>query len=158
MPEIISYHDKEKNIINTLDTFGGLGIRRIANILTVMVVLLALPVTLIAVRQANTLKQRASGSVISISEGLLTTSQSPWVISLKGKNFNPLMKARMYDGEKQWGNDITVIFENANKLSVQLPTTQPPSECVIGQSCTFSLQLIDPNSSFLSNKIKLVIN
>lgn len=157
MPEIISYHDNDQNVQRALDTANNLGVRKIANILTIMVVLLALPVTLFAVRQVNTIRQQASGSNLVIKASAMNTQKTPYVITLLGDNFSPLMKAKIYDGDTQWGSDVTVIFESAHKLTVQFPEVTPPSRCNIKTNCTIKLQLIDPSTNFLSNKTNIAV-
>lgn len=152
MPEIISYHDNDRHVQQTLDTVNKLGIRQIANILTVMVVLLALPVTLFAVRQVNIIKQQASGSNLTIKASAINSTTAPYVITLIGDKFSPLMKAKVYDGDTQWGEDLSVVFESSNKLTVKLPEVTPPSKCDIKKNCTIKIQLLDPSNNFLSNK------
>lgn len=157
MPEIISYHDNEQNVQKTIDTVGRLGIRKIANVLTIMVVLMALPVTLVAVRQISNIRQQASGSNLNIRTGALNASKQPYVVTLLGNNFNPLMKARMYIGDTEWGGDQMVVYENASELTVTLPDTMPPTGCDLKSNCIVKVQLFDPSTDFLSNKITLTV-
>lgn len=156
MPEIISYSDRDKS---TLHTAERLGVKKIANILTALVVLMALPITVIAVQQVNTIQQRAaSQGKAKITTATLQTTQIPWVVSVVGERFTPFTTARIYDNKKQWGKDLQVIYENSTRLTIQLHSVLPPSECIVGQTCTFEIELVDPENNTSTNRIPLEIN
>jgi hypothetical protein len=84
-----------------------------------------------------------ASTALLITKGGVNTSYQPWAVWLRGNNFTSDMKARLFDGNNRWGEDIPVtLAADKASLSFKLPANKLPSGANTGKKADVGIRLV----------------